>query len=382
MKNNYFFSQVHQVFFTLAFVNAIVFMLTFMLSYKGIFSLQVDVVLFHAVSLIFLVFTPALLGFLFTTFPRFLSYAAINKQNYLSAFTLFTLASIILIIGAFKSALLFKISIVLLLISLSYATYILFDIYKKSTMEDKHDTTYILVGFFAGILSLIVFISEFHNHLAIQIAVFNFLFVVSFSVAQRMIPFFSHVMPQRIETFLRNIVLLLVLHTLLEAFKPNISYVVDLILSILIAKEIYRYKLPFPNKNAMITILHVALFWIPIAFFISFISKALILFNNNIFLALDIHALLLGFLFTVLIGFGTRVTIGHSGNMMVATPYIKFLFAFTQVVVLIRLAVSIVASFGYNYMIIFDISVTMWLLMFIFWLYKFFTVLVFGKKLN
>jgi len=89
---------------------------------------------------------------------------------------------------------------------------------------------------------------------------------------------------------------------------------------------------------------------------------------------------MLGFLFTVLIGFGTRVTIGHSGNMMVATPYIKFLFVFTQVVVLVRLAVSIVASLGYNFMIIFDISITMWLLMFLFWLYKFFKVIVFGKK--
>ena len=106
------------------------------------------------------------------------------------------------------------------------------------------------------------------------------------------------------------------------------------------------------------------------------------LFNDNIFLAMDIHSLMLGFLFTVLIGFGTRVTIGHSGNMMIATPYVKFLFVFSQIVVIVRLAVSIVASLGYNFMIIFDISITMWLLMFIFWLYKFFAVIVFGKKLD
>ena len=67
---------------------------------------------------------------------------------------------------------------------------------------------------------------------------------------------------------------------------------------------------------------------------------------------------------------------------MIATPYVKFLFVFSQIVVIVRLAVSIVASFGYNFMIIFDISITMWLLMFIFWLYKFFAVIVFGKKLD
>jgi uncharacterized protein involved in response to NO len=197
-----------------------------------------------------------------------------------------------------------------------------------------------------------------------------------------MIPFFSHVMVDRNDNFLKYIIILLLAHTILETYSLNYSFLVDFIIFVLIAKEIYRYKLPFPNENAMISILHIALFWIPISFFISSITKALSLFNNNFFLALDIHTLVLGFLFTVLIGFGTRVTIGHSGNMMVATPYIKFLFLFTQVVVLSRIIVSIVASLGYDFMIIFDISVTLWLALFILWLYKFFMVLVVGKKLK
>ena len=382
MKKSYFFSQVHQLFFSLAFINAIVFMLLFMLSFKGVLTLQVDITLFHAISLIFLVFTSAFLGFLFTTFPRFLAYEAIPKNTYSNIFYLFVIASVLNIIGAFTSVIIYNISILTLLIALIYSTNTLYNIHKNSTMPDKHDTFFILIGFIASIVSLVVFLSNLNNELAIQIAIYNFLFVISFSVAQRMIPFFSHVMPERIDNFLRNIVLLLVLHTILELFKTNLSFVLDLVLSVLLAKEIYRYKLPFPNENAMISILHIALFWIPLSFLIAFISKALILFNNNIFLALDIHTLMLGFLFTVLIGFGTRVTIGHSGNMMVATKYIKFLFVFTQVVVLSRILVSVVASLGYNFMIVFDISVTMWLLMFIFWLYKFFAVLVFGKKLS
>ena len=229
---------------------------------------------------------------------------------------------------------------------------------------------------------LIIFLSGIDNKLAVEISIYNFLFVVSFSVAQRMIPFFSHITPIRLDSFSRNIVILLIAHTLFEFTHTNISFVVDMILAFYIAYELYRWKLPFPNENAMVAILHISLFWIPISFFISSITKAFSLFNDNIFLAMDIHSLMLGFLFTVLIGFGTRVTIGHSGNMMIATPYVKFLFVFSQIVVIVRLAVSIVASLGYNFMIIFDISITMWLLMFIFWLYKFFAVIVFGKKLD
>ena len=382
MKNSYFFSQVHQVFFALAFINAIVFMLLFMLSFKGVLALSVDVTLFHSFSLIFLFFTPAFLGFLLTTFPRFLAALEISKDTYLKIFYLFVLATITNIIGAFTSSIIYSISILFTLVALSWAVKLMYNINKNSLMDDKHDTNFMLIGFFSGILSLIVFLSGLDNNLAIQIAIYNFLFVVAFSVAQRMIPFFSHVMPIRIETFLRNVVILLAVHTIFEFIYKDMSFGIELILAFYIGFEIYRWKLPFPNANPMISILHIALFWIPIAFFIGSITKALSLFNNNMFLALDIHSLMLGFLFTVLIGFGTRVTIGHSGNMMVATPYVKFLFVFTQIVVLVRLAVSIVASFGYNFMIVFDISITMWLLMFLFWLYKFFAVIVFGKKLN
>ena len=382
MKDNYFLAQVHQVFFSLAFINAIIFMITFMLSYKGIFILSIEVNTFHAISLIFLVFTPAFLGFLFTTFPRFLSTDIISKKDYLRVYSLFILSTILNIYGAFSNELIYKASIFTLLLALIYSFKLLYTLYKTSTMPDKHDTFYILIGFTFGILSLLILISDINYTLAINMAIYNFLFVVSFSVAQRMIPFFSHVMVSRNDNFLKYIVILLLTHSILEGYSLNYSFVIDFIIFILMTKEIYRYKLPFPHENAMISILHVALFWIPISFFISSITKALSLFNNNFFLALDIHTLVLGFLFTVLIGFGTRVTIGHSGNMMVATPYIKFLFVFTQIVVLSRILVSIVASLGYDFMIVFDISITLWLVLFILWLYKFFAVLVVGKKLK
>ncbi len=382
MKNIYFFKQVHQVFFSLAFINAIIFMITFMLAYKGVFLLEITPTNFHSISLIFLVFTPAFLGFLFTTFPRFLSTEVISKTNYLIVYILFLLSTILNIYGAFTTELVYKGSLFLILISLVYSFKILYSLHKSSTIPDKHDTFYILTGFVFGIASIFVLLNNINHTLGINLAIYNFLFVVSFSVAQRMIPFFSHVMVDRNDNFLKYIVILLLVHTILETYSLNYSFLVDFIIFVLIAKEIYRYRLPFPNENAMISILHIALFWIPISFFISSITKALSLFNNNFFLALDIHTLVLGFLFTVLIGFGTRVTIGHSGNMMVATPYIKFLFLFTQVVVLSRIIVSIVASLGYDFMIIFDISVTLWLALFILWLYKFFMVLVIGKKLK
>jgi uncharacterized protein involved in response to NO len=106
------------------------------------------------------------------------------------------------------------------------------------------------------------------------------------------------------------------------------------------------------------------------------------MFTEVNFLALDIHSMLLGFVFTILIGFGTRVTLGHSGNQMHADKWVKMLFIWTQVVVAIRLLTSLVVALSWNFMILFDISASVWLVMFIAWAIRFFAVLITGKKLS
>jgi len=381
MKDNYFLSQPHQPFFLLAFFNAIIFMLIFMLSYKGIFNLQLDSLLFHSYSLIYLFFTPAFLAFLFTTFPRFLSQQPIDKSIYIKIFGLFLLGTILFSVGSFINYIIYKIGMFILFIAYILSVKILYDIHKKSDMPNKHDTFWILIGFGFGIFAYVFFLFEQNISVGIEIAIFAYLFVVGFSVAQRMIPFFSHCMVNKNKTFMKNIIILIVLHIILEMISLNLSVITDILLSFYIGKELLRWKLPFPNPNPMLSILHIALYWIPVGFFISFISKIIILFNDSYFLSLDIHILMLGFLFTVLIGFGTRVTLGHSGNQMYADNFTKYIFIWTQIVILVRIITSLVAAIGWNYMILFDISVTVWLILFIAWGVRFFKVLIFGSRL-
>ena len=387
MKENYFFSQPHQPFFVLAFTNAIITMLLFMLSYKGIIALTIPASSFHAYSLIFLFFTPAFLGFILTTFPRFSSTPPIEKSQYMAILGLFFLGTFLFILGTFVCVTLYKIAIVLTLIGQSWAVKILADIFRTSQMTDKHDTLWILVAMSMGLLSHLIFdLSELFGlslqTLAIEIAIYLYLFLVAFSVAQRMVPFFSHCMVERNRHLLKIVTALLTLHIILDIIYPNLSFIVDFLLAFVITKEIFRWELPFPNPNPLLWILHISLFWIPIAFLFAGISNLTTLIDSTTFLFLDIHILMLGFLFTILIGFGTRVTLGHSGNMMQADRWVKNLFIWTQVVVVVRLLTSIVAAWGYNYIVLFDISITVWLLMFILWAIRFFAVLIKGKKLK
>ena len=197
-----------------------------------------------------------------------------------------------------------------------------------------------------------------------------------------MVPFFSHSMVGRNETLLKVVFTLLLLHIVLEGVYTHSSFIVDILIGVLIGRELLRWKFQFPNPNPLLWILHTALYWVPIAFIVGGLTNLISLTTGVTFLALDIHILILGFVFTILIGFGTRVTIGHSGNMMQADKWTIRLFYWTQVVVGMRILVSLAAAFGWNFMVLFDISVTAWLLMFIAWAVRFFAVLINGKKLT
>lgn len=387
MKEHYFFSQPHQPFFVLGFINAIVTMLIFMLSYKGVLTLTLTPSAFHAYSLIYLMFTPAFFAFIFTTFPRFASTPAIEKSLYLKVIGLFTIGSVLFVLGALTTEILYKLGMLILLGAHFWAIKILTGIFNTSKMEDKHDMFWILLAMVFGLVSHLIFImgESFWLPLqgfAIQVGIYLYLFLVAFSVAQRMVPFFSHCMVDKNVYLLKVVTLLLVAHIILELIHPHLSFIAEFALVYVIGKELFRWSLPFPNPNPLLWILHLSLYWIPVAFLFGGMSNLTSLINGTNFLFLDIHILILGFVFTILIGFGTRVTLGHSGNMMQADMWVKVLFNWTQLVVVMRLFTSMAAAWGWNFMVLFDISVTVWLIMFVLWAVRFFAVLIKGKKLT
>ena len=382
IKESYFVSQPHQPFFILAFINAIISMVFFALFFEGAISPIVPAKYYHAYALIYLFFTPAFLAFLFTTFPRFSSTEPILKHDYLRVFMFYTIGSFITLLGVLVSIPLLSTGILLTLIGHGLATKELLLIYKKSIHKEKFDQFWILIamsiGLFAHFMLLTTLWFPQFYLFSIQLALYLYLFLLIFTIAQRMVPFFSHSpIEKHIERF-KVIVGLLSLHVLLEITEYNSSFLVDFLLSYLFMRELKRWKLPFPNENPLVWILHLALFWIPIAFLLSSITSLMALLYGSSSLYLGIHTLALGFFLTMLIGFGTRVTIGHSGNLMSADKYTKYLFYGTQIVLFFRILTSLTD----NFMIFFQLSVLAWLTLFGAWGYRFFSVLIFGKKLK
>jgi len=383
-SDNYFFSQPHQPFFVLAFINSIVTMVIFILSYNGIIHLAIDSSQFHTYGIIYLLFTPAFFAFLFTTFPRFTSTPAIEKRDYMRIFSIFYLSSILFLLGSLVSPVFSGFGMVLLFVGHVMGMLILRGIYISTQLEDKVDIFWILLGMGFGLLSHFIFVISSLLYaplmgLSVEMSIYLYLFWVTFSVAQRMVPFFSHSLVAPDKGLLKIIFGLLLAHLFLEGIYTNSSFIVDIVIAILVARELLRWKLEFPHPNPMVWILHTALYWVPVGFLLGGMSNFISMISDIYFLSLDIHVIALGFVLSMLIGFGTRVTMGHSGNQIEADNFTKMLFYYTQVVVLVRILVSFVAGFGYDITIVFNISASLLILLFVLWGVKFFHLLIKGK---
>jgi len=390
-KDSYFLSQPHQPFFLLGIINAIVMMLIFAFSYKGIFTLTTESLNFHSYSLIFLVFTNMFTGFLFTTFPRFCQSDIIDKKYYITVFTLILIGSILYLLGAFFNHYLLIGGMIFSFISHLMVVIKLASIHKNGKAIIKDDPYWIVVAEYFGIIGHTLFIwlevnRYIHFYLdytatAINFSFYLYLIFLGFSVAQRMIPFFSHSFAQKDNRFVKVVFVMLLIKVSLTTVDFKLEeMVLDIMLGLYLSREFLRWKLDILHSPAILWVLHLALFWLPLSFFLSAISLGTEIFLETSFYFFNLHLLAIGFLTTLLIGFGTRIILGHSGEAPYADKITISLFIFTQLVIILRSLVSFNIAFNWNINFLFDISFTTWLILFFIWGLKYSKILMFKKK--
>jgi uncharacterized protein involved in response to NO len=385
-KQNYFLSQPHQPFFLLGVVNAIIMMLIFALSYKGILSLAIDVKTFHVYSLTFLLFMNVFTGFLFTTFPRFNQSDVISKKYYVNTFLISSLGSVLFVTGSFISTELTVLGMLVTFVAQLLIVLKLHTIYKSGQAPDKKDSFWILNANYFGLFGNVFFMLSLYVpetlNAAINISFYLYIIFLAFSVGQRMIPFFSHSFAQKNENFVKIIFTLFLAKALLSSLEIIYAEIlIDLILGVYMLIEFKRWELKPFESPAILWVLHLALFWLPTAFLLSAISLTAEIFLDTSFYFLNIHLLAIGFLTTVLIGFGTRVTLGHSGQPPHGDKLATIIFIFIQVVVIGRALFSLNVAFGWGLDFLFDISFTLWLILFVVWGLRYGKVLVTGAKI-
>lgn len=201
---------------------------------------------------------------------------------------------------------------------------------------------------------------------------------LSLSVAQKMIPFFSHSLVEKDENFMSLLFAGFILKILLVYVGATpMEIILDLVIGAYLLHEILRWQLKPFDSPSILWILHLALFWLPLSFILSAITLFGELYLETSFYFLNVHLLAIGFLTTLLIGFGSRVILGHSGRAPHADSFTTNLFWLIQVVVLGRVLYSINLAFNWELNFLFDISFTLWLILFLLWGIKYLKILLF-----
>ncbi len=390
-----FSSQPHQPFFANGIVFLVLFIFALFLNYSNTLSLEVSLRTFHVYSLVFIVFIQFFLGFLFVVFPRFLMQAEIPVKDYMNQFFLYFIGSVLFFISIFVSETLsiFASFIVFVAQLISFRTlYILFN---KSIMKDKYDTKWVLIAFATGLASNFMYIisyMKFPNHeLFAQVAVnsgfYLFLFTLIFAIAQRMVLFFTSVKSpgyiiNKSKAFMELIFAFLVLKVVLLTFnEPSLYLLADVPLFFIFTKELIKWKLPFLKLPAIMWILYLSLYWIPLGFLVSSIESIvyILLDKQIVFEKAVIHIFALGFFTTILVGFGTRVVLGHSGRTPTSDKITTFMFIFIQVLTLSRVFAAYSINFDLDYSLFINISAILFITAFVAWSIKYLPILLKGK---
>lgn len=389
--NKYFFSQPHQPFFVFGIFWSLLFIFVFALSHNGIVSLLMPENLFHSYSLIFIIFSQFFYGFLFTTFPRFCSSVTIPKTGYVRMTLLYQIGAIIFLMGSLISWKLALLGMIFIFLANALAVLALYLVYINGFSPAKQDPFWLLIAQYIGVgsnLAMLVWYFFYNIDIIFDptpinlIAFYLYLVFTAFVIGQRMIPFFSHSMDNKPKYFIHSVFGLLVVKIIFSTFNLLIyEIIVNIALGLYLLKEIISWKLNTSKSPAILWILHLAFYWMPLALFIGTISNIYKYFYHIDMLFLEIHLLALGFLTTVLIGFGTRVSLGHSGRTPTADKTTVYIFWLTQMVALIRFLLSVSTPIFQNvHIMLFNATVALWLFMFVVWSKKYIKILILNKE--
>jgi len=386
-------SQPHQPFFVSGVILFIIFLLLIGANYASLITLDSSLSSLHSYPMIHIIFIQFFLGFLFVVFPKFLSQESVHVKIYMNRSFLFNVGAITYIASLFIGQRLEQIAIVLLLAASTTSFLTLFKIYKKSIVANKHDTKFILIAFGFGVLSNLLFFistlgftySQQIEKLSINLGFYLFIFALIFTISQRMIPFFSSVKAQdyvinKSKYILETSFILLGLKVISLSIDNHLfSYIISFLLFGYFTYELLKWKLPVFKVTAIMWILYLSLLWIPIGFFLSLLESFTTMLNMNIvFEHSPLHAIAIGYFATILIGFGTRVTLGHSGRTPTADNITIVMFWTIQLIVLVRIFAGLSLNMELDYTFWIATSAFLLALALILWSFKYLGILIRG----
>ena len=358
-----FLEQPHQLFFISTIVTAILALVFSILSYSGVFGNFSDL---HIFGLMYGVFANAFLGFLMTVIPRYTQSILIKQSHYIPIWIIFELG-ILLVFGSFE------IGKLLVAASLLASSVIFANTISKGRVKQQKESIWVTLHIFAGAIILVL---DYMLGISLgSVSLWFFVLPLFFTIAQRMI-FAFHRVFHNIEQNEIHPTLLAFFNILfwgigicVNTNTNPILFAIALFVSaiyLLTKSPIYRKSPP------ILMILTIGFSWLPIGIFVLILES---IFDFEA-LKLSTHILTVGFGLTLLIGFGTRVILGHSGQKIETDKIANMIFVATQFVIIFRIFVSIATFFVSNLTPLIHINLLLLALIFVIWGMKYGKVLI------
>ena len=305
----------------------------------------------HGYLMIYGLFPFFIFGFLMTTYPRWMNGKEVPARRYVPAFVLMLLGSAGFYAGLLAGSGVLIAAVLLMLAGWGMALYGLLRVMIEAQHPDKRHPQIISVALglgWCGLAAYLVWLGSGNAawlHFAMYGGLWLFLLPVFASVAHRMIPFFTstalqgHLVERPYWAWWVMLAASATHGVLQFAGATAWLWVSDAPLAVASLYLAYVWGLRRSLGITMLGVLHIGFAWLGIAMLLFTVqSFALFISRGSVFIwgLAPLHALTIGCFATLLIGMGTRVTLGHSGLPMQADSRIKLMFAGMQLAVLLR----------------------------------------------
>lgn len=342
----------------------------------------------HAFLLLFCTIPFFIFGFLMTTYPRWMNGTIIPVTRYALAFKLLFVGSLLFYLGLFSNLFLLSMDVLIILGGWIAAVYALWEVYTHAHARDKHYEKVLNLSLFSAMLSISSYLgwlftkNDYLLLFTLKAAIWLFLVPMLFTVCHRMLPFFSSSTLTNYHTVqpswsLAAMGICSVGHFSIELFNQLAwLWLFDLpFLAIAIYHAvIWQFWRSFPVK--LLAVLYIAFLWLSIALVLYTAQSLWLLLTGELLLGkAPLHALTIGFMSSLLVGMVSRVSLGHSGRVLLADQWTWYCFLGVSGIAVLRILAEIAV---FNQLISLNIiAASVWLIVFGAWTWHYlpFTIL-------
>jgi len=336
----------------------------------------------HAFLMLFGFFPFFIFGFLMTTYPRWMNGEEVERRFYVPAFILMVAGNGLLYV-ALTNKFWLAVAGVLFLGGWGAGLYALLRVYWRAKHPDKRHALITSIVLALGWLLAASWFAGTTGETSLPVTIaksggiWMLLLPVFFVVSHRMIPFFSaNVIPGytivRPYWALALIWLASMLHGLMEiAGFYRWLWLVDLPMAALALYLTLSWRLLASMATPLLAMLHIGFAWLSVSMLLFGVQSLLLMGGHVLLGRAPLHALVLGYFTSMVLGMVTRVTLGHSGRTLTADRLTWTIFLVFQGAVLLRIA-SEIPGVGFEMRSwLFLGSALIWLITFGIWAHHF-----------